>query len=74
MGYTNRFIGLVARVFANGPVDRGSIPGDSYQRLKKWHLMPLHLTLNIIKYESRIKWSNPWTSSRNLFMALDLAV
>ena len=25
--YTNRFIGLVGRVFANGPGDLGSIPG-----------------------------------------------
>ena len=36
-------------------------PGDrdSYQRLKKWYLMPPCLTLSIIRYGSRVKWSNP---------------
>ena len=32
---------------------------ESYQRLKKWYLMPPCLTLSIIKYRSRVKWSNP---------------
>ena len=32
---------------------------ESYQRLKKWYLMPLCLTLSIIKYGSRVKWSYP---------------
>ena len=32
---------------------------ESYQRLKKWYLMPLCLTLNIIRYRSRVKLSNP---------------
>ena len=32
---------------------------ESYQRLKKWCLMPPCLTLSIIRYGSRIKWSNP---------------
>ena len=32
---------------------------ESYQRLKKWYLMPPCLTLSIIKYGSRVKWSNP---------------
>ena len=31
----------------------------SYQRLKKWYLMPPCLALSIIRYISRIKWSNP---------------
>ena len=31
----------------------------SYQRLKKWYLMPPCLTLIIIRYRSRVKWSNP---------------
>ena len=32
----------------------------SYQRLfKKWYLIPPCLTLNIIRYVSRVKWSNP---------------
>ena len=30
---------------------------ESYQRLKKWHLMPPCLTLIIIR--SRVKWRNP---------------
>ena len=32
---------------------------ESYQRLKNWHLMPPCLTLRIIMYGSRVKWSNP---------------
>ena len=32
---------------------------ESYQRLKKWYLMPHCLTLSIIRYGSRIKWSDP---------------
>ena len=32
---------------------------ESYQRLKKWYLMSPCLTLSIIGYESRVKWSNP---------------
>ena len=32
---------------------------ESYQRLKKWYLLPPCLTLSIIRYGSRVKWSNP---------------
>ena len=32
---------------------------ESYQKLKKWYLIPPCLTLNIIRYVSRVKWSNP---------------
>ena len=32
---------------------------QSYQRLKKWYLMSPCLTLSIIRYGSRVKWSNP---------------
>ena len=32
---------------------------ESYQRLKKWYLMPPCLTLSIIRYGSRVKWRNP---------------
>ena len=32
---------------------------ESHQRLKKWYLMPPYLTLSIIRYASRVKWSNP---------------
>ena len=39
--------------------DWGSIQVESYQRLKKWYLIPPCLTLSIIKYRSRVKLSNP---------------
>ena len=42
-------IGLMCRVCANGSL---------IQRLKKWYLMPPCLTLSIIGYVSRVKWSN----------------
>ena len=29
------------------------------QRLNKWYLIPPCLTLSIIRYISRVKWSNP---------------
>ena len=32
---------------------------ESYQRLKKWYLIPPCLTLINIMYVSRVKWSNP---------------
>ena len=31
---------------------------ESYQRLSKWYLIPLCLTLSNIRYISRVKWSN----------------
>ena len=43
------YIGVMVRVFANGPGDLGSIQVESYQRLKKWCLMPPCLTLGIIR-------------------------
>ena len=32
---------------------------ESYHRLKKWYLITPCLTLSIIRYRSRVKWSNP---------------
>ena len=32
---------------------------ESYQRLKKWYLMPSCLTLSVIRYGSKVKWVNP---------------
>ena len=32
---------------------------ESYQRLKKWYLMPHCLKLTIIRHGSMVKWSNP---------------
>ena len=55
----NRFIGQVGRVFANGPGDLGSIPGQVITKTLKWNLIPPYLTLNNIRYVSRVKWSNP---------------
>ena len=44
-------IGLAVRVFANGPEDLGSIPVESYQRLKKLDAS----LLNTQHYKVRIK-------------------
>ena len=46
-------------MFANGPGDRGSREVVSYQSLKKWYLMPPCLALRIIRWGSRVTWSNP---------------
>ena len=52
--------GLVGRVLATGPGDRGSIPGRVIPKTqKKWYSMLPCLTLSIISYGSRVKWSNP---------------
>ena len=59
-------IGIMVRMFANGPEDLGSIPGLVIQKKKKKkkekkkrYFMPPCLTLSIIKYGSKVKWSNP---------------
>ena len=31
---------------------------ESYQRLKKWYLIPPCLTLSVIRYVSMVKWNN----------------
>ena len=49
----------MSKVFANGPGDRDSILGGVIPKTQKWYLMPLCLTLSIIRYGSRVKWSNP---------------
>ena len=51
--------GPAVRVFANGPGDLGSIPGRVIPKTLKWYLIPPCLTLSIIRYGSRVKWSNP---------------
>ncbi len=51
--------GLMSRVFAHGPETGVQSLVESYQILKKWYLMPTYLTFSIIRYGSRIKWSNP---------------
>ena len=57
--YVYQPIGIMVWVFANGPGTEVQSQVESYQRLKKWCLMLPCLTLNIIKYGSRVKWSNP---------------
>ena len=51
--------GMMVRVFANSPGDRGSIPGRVIPKTQKWSLMPPYLTLSNIRYGSRVKWNNP---------------
>ena len=45
INYYNRAIGLMSRLFANVPEDRGSIPGRLIQKIKKWYLMLPCLTI-----------------------------
>ena len=49
----------MVRVFANCLGDVGSIPGRVIPKTQKWYLMRPCLTLSIIRYGSRVKWSNP---------------
>ena len=57
----HRLIGLVGRVFANGPEDLGSIPGHVIPKTLKMVLDTA--LLNTRQYKqyniSRVKWSNP---------------
>ena len=53
-------IGIIVRVFANGPGDLGSILGRVIPKTqKKWYLIPPCLTLSIIRCVSRVKWNSP---------------
>ena len=49
---------MMVRVFANGSGDLGSIPGRVIAKTQNWYLMPPCLTLSILRYGSRVKWSN----------------
>ena len=53
-----RLIGLVGKVFANGPGDLNSIPGCVIPKPLKLYLTPPCLTLSNIRYVSKVKWSN----------------
>ena len=55
----NQAIDLMSRVFVNDPGDWGSIPGRVMPKTQKWYLVGPCLTLGIIRYGSRVKWSNP---------------
>ena len=50
------YVGMIVKVFA--VMVQSQI--ESFQRLKKWYLMPSCLTLRIIRYRSRVKSSHPW--------------
>ena len=52
-------IGLVGRVFANGPGDLGSIPGRVIPKNFKMVLDASLLNTQQYKVASRVKWSNP---------------
>ena len=43
----------------DGPGDLGWNPARVIPKTQKWYLMPPCLTLSIIRYGTRIKWSNP---------------
>ena len=47
-------IGIVDRVFANGPGDWDSIPDWVIPKTKKWYLMPPCLILSIRRYKSTV--------------------
>ena len=49
---------FILLVFANGPRDQGSVPGRVIPKTEKWYLILLCLTLIIIRYVSKVKWSN----------------
>ena len=48
----------MSRVFANGPGDQGSIPGQVIPKTQKMRFDTC-LTLSIIRLGSRVKWRNP---------------
>ena len=48
---------LMVKVFANGPRDRGSIPGLVLSKTQKMVLDASLLTFNIIIYQSRVSWA-----------------
>ena len=53
------YIRLISRVFANGPGDRGSIPGRVIPKTQKIVLDAPWLALSTIRWGSRVKWGNP---------------
>ena len=55
----DQFFRRDVRVFANSPGDLDSIRGRLIPKTQKWYLIPPCLTLSIIRYGSRVKWSNP---------------
>ena len=54
-----RAIGLLRRVFANGPRDRGSIPYQIIPKTQKMILCTALLNTQHYMGGSKVKWSNP---------------
>ena len=52
-------IGLMSRVFANSPGDRGSIPGWVIPKTQKMVLDAALLNAQHYKVKIKVKWSNP---------------
>ena len=50
---------MQVKVFAHGPRDLGYISGQVLPKNQKWYLIPPCLIFSIIRYVSRVKWSNP---------------
>ena len=79
VGWRERFKGILtvkASWVASSSMARETVVQsqvESYQKLKKWYLIPPCLTLSIIRYLPRVEWSNlgkgvapsstPWCSS-----------
>ena len=58
--YTVKYIGLVGRVFTNGPGDMGSAPGPVIPKTLKMVLDTALLNTQQYKvYITRVKWGNP---------------
>ena len=57
--FSNKTIGLVIECLPMAQETGVQSQVMSYQRLKKWYLIPACLTLSIIRCISRVKWSNP---------------
>ena len=54
-------IGLMSRVFTNGPGNRGSIPGRVMQKILKWYLMPPCLIHHYkMRIKGKVKQSREW--------------
>ena len=49
----------MGRVFSKDQGDRVFNPGLSHTKTQNWYLIRPCLTLSIIRYVSRVKWSNP---------------
>ena len=52
-------INIIVRVFTNGPGDRVSIPGQVISKTQKMVLDASLLNTQVLRYGSRVKWSNP---------------